>query len=180
MMTAYRFEMKPEQSGPHIILRVPKAVSETLPSRGMVMVTCEVNGIRFAAPLEPDGRGGHWLLLSEQMAAEARITAGTLAGFSFTPLRDWPEPPIPQAFWDALHQADLVSRWDGITVKARWEWVRWIRAAQQAVTREKRIETACSKLSAGMNRPCCFDQSRCTLPEFCRNGILPEDPDGQP
>ena len=46
--------------------------------------------------------------------------------------------------------------WKEITPIARRDWVLWIISAKQAETRKRRIEVACSKLSSGKKRVCCF------------------------
>ncbi|WP_459848911.1 YdeI/OmpD-associated family protein [Fusibacter bizertensis] len=65
-----------------------------------------------------------------------------------------------------------MDQWDGLTVKARWEWVRWIQFTKNPDTRSRRIEVTFSKLKAGKKRPCCFDLTRCTVTEVSNNGIL--------
>ena len=47
------------------VIRIPLSYSEKLPSRGMVMIQGTINEIPFIAPLEPDGKGSHWLELSD-------------------------------------------------------------------------------------------------------------------
>ncbi|KKU82000.1 MAG: hypothetical protein UY09_C0025G0017 [Parcubacteria group bacterium GW2011_GWA2_47_8] len=42
------------------VLMLPKSASAKLPSRGMTMVEGTINGFRFQAALEPDGKGSHW------------------------------------------------------------------------------------------------------------------------
>lgn len=48
------------------------------------------------------------------------------------------------------------ATWNGITPLARRDWIAWIITAKLAETRKRRIEKACSMLSAGKRRPCCF------------------------
>ena len=57
---------------------------------------------------------------------------------------------------------------------ARWEWVRWVNATRNPVTRRRRVDVSISKMSNGKRRPCCFDLSTCTDPELSRNGKLVE------
>jgi hypothetical protein len=44
-----------------MFVNLPKRASAKLPSRGQVSVEGTINGAAFAATLEPDGKGGHWL-----------------------------------------------------------------------------------------------------------------------
>ena len=73
---------------------------------------------------------------------------------------------------DEIKRSDLLITWETITVKAKWEWIRWVRSTQQAKTRATRISAACDKLVKGMKRPCCFVQTRCSIPELSKNGKL--------
>ena len=62
--------------------------------------------------------------------------------------------------------------WRDITPMARWEWVRWVNATANPVTRERRVEVTISKMESGKRRPCCFDLSACTDPAVSKNGKL--------
>lgn len=160
------FEATPSTAGARRIVRLPADASGQLPSRGMAMVRGTLGGAAFEAAVEPDGKGGHWLELAPGQAGE-----GTLR-FDVEPIDDWPEPDIPRDIADAIVRAGLTGRWDDLTAKARWAWFRWIRAAANPATRQKRIEVACSKLSRGDQRPCCFNASGCTVPDVSKSGIL--------
>lgn len=46
-----------------------------------------------------------------------------------------------------------MDQWNLITTKARWDWLRWIRATANSETRKKRIDVACSKLQKGDTNP---------------------------
>ena len=48
-----------EKIGSWTLLTLPKNASAKLPSRGMTMVEGTINGFRFQAALEPDGKGSH-------------------------------------------------------------------------------------------------------------------------
>jgi uncharacterized protein YdeI (YjbR/CyaY-like superfamily) len=49
--------------------------------------------------------------------------------------------------------------WSDITPIARRDWIGWITFAKQAETRTRQIKNACSMLTAGKRRTCCFDRS---------------------
>ncbi|KKR77061.1 MAG: hypothetical protein UU21_C0001G0115 [Candidatus Levybacteria bacterium GW2011_GWA2_40_8] len=146
-----------------------------LPSRSMAMVEGTINGFRFQATLEPDGRGSHWLRVDEAMIKNAHVSAGNTALLVIEPTKEWPEPEVPEDLNKALAAAPQVQKlWMDITPMARWEWIRWIRSTKQPETRRRRIEVACSKLKAGERRPCCWNRNLCTEPYVCSNGVLPE------
>ncbi len=67
------------------------------------------------------------------------------------------EPRVPTDLSKALTAAPLVEAvWKSLTPLARWDFIIWIDAAKQPETRRRRIERACSMLTAGKRRPCCF------------------------
>lgn len=171
-MATINFKAEPSKVGPHTIVRLPGSASAKLPSRGMVMVKGSVNGARFQAPLEPDGKGSHWLkvdgALSESGAQAGRTTTVTLE-----PIKEWPEPEIPVDIRKALAaDHDAYAVWTDITPMARWDWLRWIRSTHNPETRKRRIEVACSKLKNGSRRPCCFNRTECTDPSVSKSGVL--------
>lgn len=164
---AMQFEARAERLGGQLILRLPQAISDQLPARGMGMGELEIRGQRAVLPLEPDGRFGHFILLKGfDLPTEEALQA------SLSLAETWPEPEMPADILDGLHQAGLDAFWACLTVKARWEWLRWIRSTNNAATRHKRIGVAASKMLAGERRPCCFNTASCTLPELSKSGVL--------
>ena len=174
-MSVIHFEAKLFNIGSWDIVRLPESASAKLPSRGMTMVEGTINGFRFQAALEPDGKGSHWFTVDKTMREAAGPEAGDTVTLAIEPIRDWLEPTVPADLIDALTadpQAHIL--WMDITPMARWDWIRWIRSTRQPETRRRRIETACSKLKAGQRRPCCFNRSLCTDPSVSNNGVLLE------
>ena len=167
-----QFEAVLSATGDLKMIRIPLSTSEKLPSRGMVMAQGTANGAAFTAPLEPDGQGSHWFEASDSLIKEAGLKADEPAEFDITPLDEWTEPDISTDIIEGITKAGLGDRWDSLTTKARWDWLRWIRATKNPATRKKRIEVACSKLQQGDNNPCCFDRTRCTIPEVSKSGVL--------
>ncbi|MHB8129938.1 MAG: YdeI/OmpD-associated family protein [Mobilitalea sp.] len=154
------------------IIKIPLSSSEKLPSRGMVMIQGTINGFSFKAPSEPDGKGSHWFEISEKLRNEVGIMVGQTVSINIESIEDWVEPEIPEDIMDAIIKTGLMNQWNAITTKARWEWLRWIRSTQNPETRTKRIDVACSKLQNGDKRPCCFDSTRCSIPEVSSSGVL--------
>jgi hypothetical protein len=174
-MSTIRFESKLFKIGSWTLLKLPQSASAKLPSRGMVMVEGTINGSRFQAALEPDGRGSHWLKVDKKMFGSAHAEAGDTVTIEIEPSKEWPEPEVPADLKKAL-EADSKARtlWNDITPMARWDWIRWIRATMNQETRKRRIETAFSKLKSGERRPCCFNRTVCTIAEVSKNGALLE------
>ncbi|SIR94463.1 protein of unknown function [Haladaptatus litoreus] len=161
--------------GSRTVLRLPEHASEKLPSRGMVMGRGTINGFHFQTPLEPDGEGSHWFEVDKSMRENAGADVGDTVTLEIEPISDWPEPTVPADLENAFaDHPEAQTLWNDITTKARWEYIRWIRSAKKSETRERRIETACSKLEDGQRRPCCFDSSSCTVPDISKSGVLIE------
>ncbi len=174
-MATIRFEADLFTIGAWTLLRLPTSASAPLPSRGMTMVEGTLNGCRFQAALEPDGTGSHWFRVDETLRAAAGADVGETVRLVIEPIKEWTEPPVPADLEGAL-AADLQAHtgWMECTTMARWDWIRWISATAQPETRRRRIAVACSKLQAGMRRPCCFNRSLCTEPAVSKKGVLRE------
>lgn len=154
-----------------LIIKLPIHISKELPSRGMVMANITIYNSVFQAPLEPDGKGSHWFELQDTLS-DSKLEIGKEFPISLEVSNEWMEPVIPNDMMNAIISNNLLPQWDNITVKAKWDWLRWIRSTNNPATRNKRIVVACSKLSKGDKRPCCFDHSRCTVQEVSKSGVL--------
>lgn len=166
------FESQLSKINSRNIIKIPLSSSEKLPSRGMVMIQGTMNGYSFKATSEPDGKGSHWFEISDKLRTEVGINVGQIVSLDIEPIDDWIEPEIPVDIMDAIIKAGLINCWSALTTKARWEWLRWIRSTQNPETRKKRIDVACSKLQNGDKRPCCFDATRCSIPDVSKSGVL--------
>ena len=159
-----------------VILSLPEKASAKLPSRGQVAVQVTINDHGFQTVLEPDGYFGHWMRIDVNLQRSAVLGAGDSATVEIEPLKDWPEPNVPQDLETALAAAPRRTQdlWKDITPMARWEWVRWVNATKNADTRKRRVEVSVSKMKNGKRRPCCFNLAACTDPNLSKNGRLIE------
>ena len=157
-----------------IILRLPEKASGKLPSRGQVAVQGTINNHGFQTVLEPDGNFGHWMRIDGKLRRTAALSTGDTAKLEIEPLKDWPEPKVPQDLETALSASPqkIQDLWKSITPMARWEWVRWVNATQNPETRKRRVEVTISKMKSGKRRPCCFNLASCTDPNLSKNGRL--------
>ncbi|MDG7008585.1 MAG: DUF1905 domain-containing protein [Nitrososphaerota archaeon] len=132
-----------------------------------------INGFRFQAPLEPDGKRSHWLKVDNAIRKGIRIDAGGTATLAIEPVKKWPEPRVPEDLKKALAvDRQAYDLWTGITPNARWDWIRWIIATRNQETCGIRIGKTLSKPKSGKRTACCFDRSQCTEPEVSKNGVL--------
>ena len=155
------------------IIHLPKTTSEKFSSRGMNMAIGKINGNSFVIPLEPDGKGSHWFNFTEEMQNKTGAAVGDKVELILEPIDDWHEPDIPDDIKNALNDdPEMHKLWLNCTTKGRWEWIRWIRSTANPDTRKLRIEKSRSKLKKGLRRPCCFNQSMCTIPSVSKSGIL--------
>ncbi|MFV0466828.1 MAG: YdeI/OmpD-associated family protein [Lachnospiraceae bacterium] len=152
------------------LIRLPKNISELLPTRGMVMANVQIRDHHFTVPLEPDGAFSHWFFVPNALLSTLDPTSEIELSMSLC--TDWPEPEMPLDMQEAILSEHLEAEWEKVTVKAKWEWIRWVRSTENPQTRSKRVLVMCSKLSQGKRRPCCFDTSRCTLTEVSKSGKL--------
>lgn len=162
------------------LVQLPKAVSQALPSRGIAMARGTIGAAPFHAACEPDGRGSHWIKLTDDILKETGAAVGDVVTIRLAPTDDWLEPDMPSDLRAALDDTPPAAEaWDDITTIARWDWIRWISATRVPITRQKRIDTACDMLANGKRRPCCFNRSQCTVTMVSKSGKLIE-PDALP
>lgn len=150
-----------DKGAPWMFLNLPQDASDQLPTRSMVSVDGTFNGSAFQTTLVPDGQGGHWLKVDPKLQETTGVKPGDLIELELAPSAVEPEPEVPEDVQKALEAAGpkAMATWADITPVARRDWIFWIVSGKKAETRVKRIEVACSKLSAGNRRPCCFDRS---------------------
>ncbi|WP_425539029.1 YdeI/OmpD-associated family protein [Microaceticoccus formicicus] len=154
------------------IIHIPVEYSQSLPSRGLVMAKVTIADISAILPIEPDGKGSHWFELDENFIKDLDLESLENLEIDLEPIKEWPEPDMPEDILTGLESEGLIEFWNSITTKAKWEWLRWIRSTSNPDTRAKRIEVASSKMKAGDKRPCCFNASSCTVPEVSKSGVL--------
>lgn len=165
-MTSLRFSATVQSLEGQRIVVLPLEISKELPSRGMVMAEIHIGNHYWIAALEPDGKFSHWFSL------EASLQTSSPLEITLNIVDEWPEPEVPEDIWEGLVSFGLDGVWQTLTTKSKWSWIRWIRATNNPETRKKRIGVAADKLLKGNRRPCCFDQTRCTVPELSKSGVL--------
>lgn len=141
-------------------LVLPKEASAKLPTRAMLSVEGTLGGRPFAATLEPDGKGSHWLKVPKKLSEAAGAEAGDDVSVAIAPSEKQLEPSVPADLRDALkaHPGAKIT-WDATTTTARRDWIAWMTSGKQAATRGKRLTAMIDMLEHGKKRVCCFDRS---------------------
>jgi hypothetical protein len=141
-------------------LLVPEEVSQSLARRGRMSANLNLDGIKFQAMLEPDGKLGHWVRVDAAIIKQAKLRFGDQVSVSLSLPKKEPAPAVPADFAQMLasHPAALRT-WNSTTAIAQVDWIHWAESAKQAKTRSKRIADAAEMLSQGKKRVCCFDPS---------------------
>ncbi|OJV63808.1 MAG: hypothetical protein BGO41_00455 [Clostridiales bacterium 38-18] len=171
-MTNIKFEGILYEINRWLILKLPRNISEQLPTRGLVLATGTLNQASINFPFEPDGNGGHFYKLDDTNLDMKTLKAGDHVTVVFSLSKDGFEPPLPKDVETMLLNEGLMAFWETLTVKARWEWIRWIRSTNNPETRKKRIGVAYSKMNHGSRRPCCFNTNQCTDTSVAKTGVL--------
>ncbi|MEO6365189.1 MAG: YdeI/OmpD-associated family protein [Luteimonas sp.] len=141
-------------------LVLPADASNRLPTRSMITVDGTIDGHRFQATLQPDGKGSHRLKVSRALREAACAVAGDTVALEITPVGLEPEPGVPIDVRRAFAaDAAAQTQWSSLTSVARRDWIHWITSGKKAETRARRISTACDMLASGKRVACCFDRS---------------------
>ncbi len=167
--TKFRAKLcRPVEGGNWTFLRLPQEASNELPSRNMVSVEGTMNGFPFAATLEPDSHGGHWLKVEPAWSDGAGVAPGDLVELEIAPAKVEPEPEVPEDLREALASAPAaLAVWNDTTPIARRDWITWMGQCKRAETRLLHIKKMIDMLSKGKKRVCCFDRSGMASKAFC-------------
>lgn len=162
-----------EKIGSWGFVNLPKSASAKLPIEGKTMVEGTINGFPFRDALEPSSSGGQRLRVNKTMHEAARAEVGDTVTIEITRVGEEPEIRLPTDLRKALAATPPAKAlWAEITPLARRDWILWISSAKQTETRQRRIDTACSKLSAGERRVCCFGGLNWLVRDYGTSGGL--------
>lgn len=127
-----------------------------------------MNGFAFAATLQPDSEGGHWLKVESAWSDGAHARPGDDVDLEISPAKVEPEPEVPDDLRQALSAAPAaLAVWADTTPIARRDWITWMSQGKTARTRSIRIGKMIDMLSKGKRRVCCFDRSGQASKAFC-------------
>lgn len=134
-----------------VIARVPFDAAKLWGTRGQIRVKGEINGFVFRTSLFPDGKGGHLLLVNNQMQRGGRTGPGLAAGIRLEP--DTEERPVvmPAELERALAQVKPLRRWfDQLNPSARHDLCRYVAGVKSPEARQRRAEQQVERMLATM------------------------------
>lgn len=169
----FTFVQTPKQLNNKIIISIPKDISSVHLTKGMNMGVVQFKDFSLLDdiyPIEPDGIGGHFILLDNESILDSNIYCPLFITVDIN--ITWLAPMVPDDLKEELINSEAIMIWNSLTIKAMWEWIRWIRSTSNFDTRMKRIHSTSSMLLSGKRRPCCFNTTLCTLPNISKSGIL--------
>lgn len=50
----------------------------------------------------------------------------------------------------------ILTAWNNLTPLGRNEWICWVTSVKKSETREQHIKRACTEITEGKRRPCCW------------------------
>jgi uncharacterized protein YdeI (YjbR/CyaY-like superfamily) len=133
------------------IVRIPFDVANVWGVRGQLRVKGEINGFAFQTSLFPNGRGGHYLLVNQQMKKGGKASVGTAARFRLEPDTAKRELALPVELERALAEDRALLRWfRGLNESTRKYTAQWVAGAKSAEARERRAIQLAERLMATM------------------------------
>jgi hypothetical protein len=142
----------------------------------MVSVEGAINCFPFAAILQPNNEGGHWLKVEPAWLIGANARSGDEVEVVIRPPEVEPEPEVPEDLRKALLATPVaLEAWEGTTPIARRDWITWMTQGKLEETRQIRLKKMIDMLSKGKRRICCYDRSGMTSKAFyCPEAASPE------
>jgi uncharacterized protein YdeI (YjbR/CyaY-like superfamily) len=133
------------------IVRIPFDVASVWGVRGQLRVKGEINGFAFQTSLFPNGRGGHYLLVNQQMKKGGKASVGTAASFRLEPDTAKRELALPVEMERALAEDRSLRRWfRDLNESTRKNAAQWVAAAKSVEARERRAVQLAERLLATM------------------------------
>jgi hypothetical protein len=99
-----------DKGAPWTFLNLPDDASKQLPTRSMFSVEGTFNGFPFVATLKPDGQGGHWLQVDEDLREGAGAKAGDVIELEIAPVAVEPEGDVGGHHASRSPRLDLLDR----------------------------------------------------------------------
>lgn len=133
-----------------VTLPVPREVSNALGQRGKVEVKGTINGRQLRAPAVPDGKGGHTIQLTRDVANMLGARVGLQVTVVLEKIQE--EAPVeapPDLTKAMLHNVQAKATWEKFPPAARKAWVDFIAQNKKPDQRAKRIAEAVARIALG-------------------------------
>ena len=137
-------------AGSGVTIPIPREVSNALGNRGKVEVKGTVNGRQLRAPAMPDGKGGHTIQLSSEMANMLGARVGNKVTVILDKIQE--EAPVeapPDLNKALLHNVQAKASWEKFPPPARKAWVEFIEQNKKPDQRARRISEAIARIALG-------------------------------
>jgi hypothetical protein len=133
-----------------VSLPVPREVSAALGNRGRVDVKGTLNGRQLRAPAMPDGKGGHTIQISRELADMLGARVGQQVKVVLERIQEEPPVEAPADLQKALaHNIQAKAVWDKFPPPARKAWVDYIAQNKKVDQRAQRVAEAVARIALG-------------------------------
>ena len=130
-----------------VIIRIPFDVAKIWGKRGQLRVQGDINGFEFRSALFPTRKGEHFLLVNKKMQSGSKTAPGLTAKFRLQPDTAPREVAPSKELLRELGQSKrLLKFYESLSYSRRHEISKWIAAAKQVETRQRRIQQIAERL----------------------------------
>lgn len=152
-MPVHSFEtvlFRPEGVGTSTFLTIPRHVSESFGSKGLVRVKGTINGYPFRTTALPAGGGMHNIVVEKGIRDQIHAYHGDKVTVTLELDFEDRQVETPPDLAEALaRQPKAKEFYERLSYSQKKLYVDWIMEAKQETTRQRRIEKALVKLSQG-------------------------------
>jgi hypothetical protein len=147
-MARIKFSTTVVRRGRFVCLDLPETASKKLGSEGRVPVGGTINGFPFETSVFPDGEGGHYLMLNQEMRKGASVEVGDNANIILKVDPRVGTLEIPEDLQRALAKNDKArSAFEDLSHSHKKEYLEWVAEAKRPETRARRIDRTVELLS---------------------------------
>ena len=135
----------------YTVLRLPPGMARSLPfdAHPRLRVEGEIADHPFEAAWQPDGAGGHYLMIPKALLKAADLAVGDEVACRFR-VADQSAVDVPPALAAALAEDDaLRGRWDALTPGLRRAFAHRVATAKREATVAKRVEEVTAMVRKG-------------------------------
>lgn len=142
-------EKRDKIGGGHFV-QVPKYVSDFFGTKGRTRVLGTMNGVEIDRALNPDGSGGHEIIIGTEVRKKTKVKEGMKIAFRI--YRN-PEPDnveIPEELQAALElEPEALEKFEKFTPGMKRNMAYWVNSGKQTETRIKRSLEILRRIMSG-------------------------------